>query len=168
ICPTTYVNGTTLRERGQTQQGRPPTRQKRKRKGRAAEQRPKSTRTGAHRGGRSQDNRDSPSPAAEPQDQEQQQPPPPAVNDEMHPWLKAMGYEEVAFVPDPEAGLKEGEEPPRLWTVEEEDPDVLNYGPWPETAIQIDLATRDATAASRNPFFISWLRGWDRMHAPRA
>ncbi|KAG5295505.1 no significant blast hit, conidia-enriched transcript [Histoplasma capsulatum G186AR] len=157
-----------LRERGQTQQDQPPTRQKRKRKRRAAEQHPKSTRTGAHRGRRSQDNRASPSSPAAPQDQPQQQPPPPAVKDEMHPWLKAMGYEEVDFIVDPEAGLKEGEEPPPLGTVEEEDPDLLNYGPWPETDSHIDPATRDAIEASKNPFFISWLRGWDRMHAPRA
>ncbi|PGG98833.1 hypothetical protein GX51_06568 [Blastomyces parvus] len=72
-----------------------------------------------------------------------------------------MGYEEVAFIPDSEDDLKEGEEPPPLGTLEEEDPEVLNYRPWPETDIQISPATQDAIAASRNPFFISWLRGGD-------
>ncbi|OJD11409.1 hypothetical protein AJ78_07819 [Emergomyces pasteurianus Ep9510] len=110
-----------------TQQGQLLIRQNEKQNDRAAEQHFKSTQTEAHQDKRSQDNRDSLSLAAGSQDQEQKQPSSSAVNDEMHPWLKARRYEKMTFILDPEAGLKEDEESSCLRTLEEDDPDVFNY-----------------------------------------
>ncbi|KAK2732833.1 hypothetical protein FQN55_003902 [Onygenales sp. PD_40] len=182
-----------LRERGQTQKAWPPTTQMGKHKGQAAEQHPGSARKGAHRGARRQDNRNTTRrPAAARKDRKKQQPPrpsgndevrpllksmglavgqtpPPGADDDMHPLLKAMGYETLAFIPDPEHGLKEGEEPPPPFgTVEEEDPDLLNYGPWPpESVPEIDPEFRKMAKENPSPWYRAWLAGWDRMHAPR-
>jgi hypothetical protein len=86
----------------------------------------------------------------------------------MHPRLKAMGYEEVAFIPDPEAGLKEGEEPPPLPTIEEADPDILKYRPYPEhQSLKLHPAMREAAAKYPGTFVAEFVASFDRLQAPR-
>jgi hypothetical protein len=84
----------------------------------------------------------------------------------MHPWLKPMGFEEVAYIPDPEAGLKEGEEPPPLPAVEESDPDLLKYRPWPVHEI-LELHPAIPEAAPKDPLIAAFVDPYDRLHAPR-
>jgi hypothetical protein len=78
----------------------------------------------------------------------------------MHPSLKEMGYEPFAFIPDPDAGLKEGEEPPPppMPTVEEADPDLLKYGPYREDELKIHVTPEWREAATRDPFIAEWVR----------
>jgi hypothetical protein len=78
-----------------------------------------------------------------------------------------MGYEPFAFIPDPEAGLKEGEEPPPPPTVEEADPDLLKYrGLYRQEDLRIHVTPEWREAATRDPFTAAWVSSWDWLARP--
>ena len=83
----------------------------------------------------------------------------------MDPWLRAMGFERVAFIPDREAGLKEGEKPLDLKKIEDEAPNVMDYSPWADVDLNLNPGLR--VAAKKDPFIAAYMKSWDRMHALR-
>lgn len=78
-----------------------------------------------------------------------------------------MGYEGGLFIPGPEIGLKEGEEPPPIVIDDDADPDGPQYDrrPWPDLGLRIDPKFREL--AKDDPFLNAWVKGWDRMHRPK-